>query len=96
LSDYAGPLGTALYALVLMASCILLAGSWWYASLDPKLMAPEVPVEVRRAGVLTPLLVAVVFGTSIGISYVWGADAAQWSWLLAAAAGPVADRISRM
>lgn len=95
LSDYGGPLGTALYALVLMASCILLASAWWYASFNPKLMPGDVSLATRRAGVLTPLLVAVVFGSSIGVSYLWGPSAAQWSWLLAAGAGPVADRISR-
>jgi uncharacterized membrane protein len=96
LNDYGGPLGTALYALVLMVSCILLASEWWYAYLNPHLMAEDLPLVTRRAGVLTPLLVAVVFGSSIGISYVWGADAAQWSWLFAAAAGPVADRLARV
>jgi uncharacterized membrane protein len=96
LSGYGGPLPTALYALVLMASCLLLTAEWWYASRNPKLMAEDVPLELRRMGILTPLLVAIVFGTSIGISYVWGANAAQWSWLLAAVAGPVAARISRV
>ncbi len=95
LSDYGGALPTALYALVLMASSLLLAAEWWYASRNSTLMAEDVPVELRRTGVLTPLLVAAVFAVSIGVAYLAGPAAAQWSWLLAAAAGPVADRISR-
>lgn len=96
MSDYDGPLPTALYALVLMVSCLLLATGWWYASRTPKLMAADVPRELRQAGVLTPLLVAVVFGSSIGVAYAWDSAAAQWSWLLAAMAGPLADRLSRV
>lgn len=95
MSDYSGPLPTVLYALVLTVSCLLLAAEWWYAGLNRKLMAEDVPAELRLTGVLTPLLVATVFAGSIGVAYVWGAGAAQWSWLLAAVAGPVADRISR-
>jgi uncharacterized membrane protein len=96
MSDYGGPLPTVLYALVLMASCLMLATAWWYAGRTPGLMAEGVPAELRRTGVLTPLLVAAVFAVSIAISFVWGPSAAQWSWLAAAVAGPVADRISRI
>lgn len=95
MSDYGGPFPVALYALALTASCLLLTVSWWYASDRPALMAEHLSVEQVRMGALTPLLVAVVFGGSIGVAYVWGPTAAQWSWLLAAAAGPLADRISR-
>ncbi len=78
-----------------MASRLLLAAEWWYASHNSRLMAEDVPPELRRTGVLTPLLVAAVFAVSIGVAYLAGSTAAQWSWLLAAAAGPLADRISR-
>ncbi|MFN3622900.1 MAG: TMEM175 family protein [Hyphomicrobium sp.] len=96
MSDYGGARSTALYALVLMASCLLLAAEWWYAGRNSKLMAENVPAELRRAGVLTPLLVAAVFMASIGVAYLWGSTTAQWSWLLAAVAGPIAGRISRV
>ena len=96
MSDYGGPLPTVLYALVLMASCLILATSWWYAGRTPGLMAEGVPVEMRRTGVLTPLLVAAVFAASIAIAFVWGPAAAQWSWLAAAVSGPLAVRISRI
>lgn len=95
MSDYSGPFPVALYALVLTASCLLLTFSWWYASDRPGLMDESLSAEQVRTGVLTPLLVAVVFGGSIGIAYAWGATQAQWSWLVAAVAGPLADRISR-
>jgi len=50
---------------------------------------------IRREGTLKPLLVAGVFALSIGIAALFGAAAAQWSWLLAIPAGPVASHLSR-
>ena len=51
---------------------------------------------MRRAGVIIPLLVAGVFAVSIGVAYAAGTAAGQWTWLLAAAAGPVGHRLSRV
>ncbi len=96
LSDHATPLPTMLYASVLMASCTMTAAMWWYASRTPGLMAPDVPADQRRAGLITPLIVAGVFAVSIGVAYWAGSSAGQWTWLLAAAAGPVGDRLSRL
>ncbi len=96
LSDHATPLPTMLYAAVLLASSSMTAAMWWYASRKPYLMSPEVSHSQRRAGVITPLIVAGVFGVSIVVAYVAGASAGQWTWLLAAAAGPIGDRLSRL
>jgi uncharacterized membrane protein len=96
LSDHATPLPTMLYAAVLMASCTMTAAMWWYAGRTPGLMSPDVPADQRRAGLITPLIVAAVFGTSIGVAYQAGSSAGQWTWLLAAAAGPLGDRLSRL
>jgi uncharacterized membrane protein len=96
LSDHATPLPTMLYASVLMASCTMTAAMWWYASRTPGLMSPDVPADQRRAGLITPLIVAGVFAVSIGVAYWAGSSAGQWTWLLAAAAGPVGDRLSRL
>jgi uncharacterized membrane protein len=96
LSDSGGPLPTALYAGVLMASCLCMAAMWWYASRDPALMPEDVPADLRRAGLLTPLLTAVVFAASIGVAFLAGGSAGQWTWLLAAVTGPLADRLSRL
>ena len=95
MSDYDGPLPTVLYAVVLTMSCLSLAATWWYAGWKRGLMGEDVSQQMRRAGVLTPLLVATVFSASIAVAYLVSASSAQWSWLLAAAAGPLADRISR-
>lgn len=95
MSDYGGPLPVALYAGVLTITCLALTAMWWYASRHGDLMQPGVPSDARRAGILTPLLLAIVFASSIGIAFVIGASEAQWSWLIAAAVGPVADRLSR-
>jgi len=95
MSEHGGPLPTALYAAALMASCLMLTAIWWYASRRPALMPAAVSLHDRRAGIITPLLIAAVFGVSIGIAYAVDATAAQWSWLLAALAGPVGDRLSR-
>lgn len=96
MSDHATPLPTMLYAAVLTACCALSAAMWGYASRDPELMSPDVPVSLRRAGVITPLLTAAVFAVSIGVAYLYGSAAGQWTWLLAAVAGPIADRLSRL
>ncbi len=47
------------------------------------------PAE-RREGLVTPLLVALVFALSIPVAYLWGSAAGQWTWLLAIPAGRVA------
>ena len=96
LSDHATPLPTMLYAAALMASSSMSAAMWWYASRKPYLMSPDVSQSQRRAGVITPLMVAGVFAVSIVVAYIAGASAGQWTWLLAAAAGPVGDRLSRL
>ena len=51
---------------------------------------------MRRQGVIDPLLVSAVFALSIGVALCRGAAAGQWTWLLAAVAGPVASRLSRI
>ena len=96
MSDHRSALPTILYAGVLMIICLLTAAMWWYASRNPELMAPDVPDDLRRAGVIDPLLVAGVFAVSMGVAYTAGTSAGQWTWLLAAAAGPVASRLSRV
>lgn len=96
MSDNSGALPTIAYAAVLMASCLLLAAMWWHASRDCELMPADVPASLRRAGVITPMLIAVVFAVSIGVAYLGGSSAGQWTWLLAAVAGPIANRLSRL
>ncbi|HET6322908.1 MAG TPA: TMEM175 family protein [Hyphomicrobium sp.] len=96
LSDQGGALSTMLYAAVLMASCAIIAVMWWYAGRTAGLMAPDVAIEQRRLGIIAPLLVAGVFAASIGVAYTLGGAAGQWTWLLAAVSGPVADRLSRL
>jgi uncharacterized membrane protein len=95
MSDYGGPLPVALYAGVLTVTSLALTAMWWYAARKGGLMEPDVPLQACRAGILTPLLLAIVFATSIGIAFAVGASEAQWSWLVAAAAGPVGDWLSR-
>lgn len=95
LSDFDGPLPTVLYALVLMVSCLLLAAIWGYACARTGLVRSDVSRQLRRIGVISPLLVATVFAASIPIAYGYGATPAQWSWLVAALAGPIGDRLSR-
>ncbi len=95
LSDFDGPLPTILYALVLMVSSLLLAAIWGYACARTGLVRPDVSHQLRRVGVISPVLVATVFAASIPIAYGYGATPAQWSWLVAALAGPIGDRLSR-
>jgi len=90
MSDHATPLPTMLYAGVLFSTCLLLAAMWGYARSMPELMAPAVPVLERREGLLTPLLIALVFALSIPVAYLWGSAAGQWTRLLAIPAGRIA------
>ena len=83
LSDHVGPLPTALYAGVMVATCLLLAAMWWHACRNPDLIAPNVPQPVRRDGLFTPVMIAGVFALSVPVAYLLGPTAAQWSWLLA-------------
>jgi uncharacterized membrane protein len=96
MSEHRSPLPTILYAGVLMIICLLTAAMWWYASRKSELMPPDVPNDLRRAGLINPLLVAGVFAASMGVAYTAGTAAGQWTWLLAAPAGPLANRLSRI
>ena len=89
MSDHGSALPTMLYAGVLMTTDLTLAAIWAYARHDPELMGADVPVAERREGLVTPLLVALVFAGSIPIAYLWGSAAGQWTWLLALPAGRV-------
>ena len=83
LSDHGDALPTMLYAGVLVSACLVSAALWAYARRDPALMPADVPRSVRREGLLTPLLTALVFGLSIPIAFFWSPAAGQWTWLLA-------------
>ncbi len=78
-----------LYAGVLFSTCLLLAAIWGYARRDPVLMDPAVPAAERREGLVTPILIALVFALSIPVAWLWGSAAGQWTWLLALPAGRV-------
>lgn len=95
MSDHRTALPTMMYAAVLMAIALLLAAIWGYACRHPELIPDNVTPVMRRQGVIDPLFVAAVFALSIGVAYAYGSSAGQWTWLLAAVAGPVAGRLSR-
>lgn len=90
MSGHASVLATILYAGVLVATCLLSAAMWWHASRNDELMAKDVPIALRREGMLKPLLVATVFLVSMAVAALWGPAAGQWTWLLALPAGTVA------
>ncbi|KWT69189.1 protein of unknown function DUF1211 [Hyphomicrobium sulfonivorans] len=94
LSGHDGALPTICYAAVLTANCVMLALIWWYARRTPGLMAADVSEQDRSMGLLAPLLVAAVFAGSIGVAYAFGPTAGQWTWLLAAGAGWLANRLT--
>jgi uncharacterized membrane protein len=94
MSDHAIALPTMLYAGVLTITCLFSAAIWGYADWAG-LLAADTPRIDRRAGLLTPLLVAAVFALSIGIAALWGGGAGQRTWPLALAAGPVGHRLSK-
>jgi uncharacterized membrane protein len=96
MSGHSSALPTMLYAGVLMACCLLSAAMWAYACRKPELITDDVSPLMRREGVAKPLLIAGVFAASIGVAYVAGAGAGQWTWLLAAIADPIAGRLSRI
>jgi uncharacterized membrane protein len=89
MSDHGSALPTTLYAAVLFSTCLLLAAIWGYARCDPVLMDPAVPAAERRQGLVTPILIALVFALSIPVAWLWGSAAGQWTWLLALPAGRV-------
>jgi uncharacterized membrane protein len=90
MSQHAIPLPTVLYAGVLFSTSVLLAAIWGYSLRTPGLMEPGIPTAERRQGLVTPLLVALVFALSIPVAYVWGSAAGRWTWLLALPAGRLA------
>jgi uncharacterized membrane protein len=96
MSDYGGARPTAFYAVILLGSSLSLAAIWGYAISKPELMRADVPPELRRLGVLIPLAISGVFALSIAVAFSVGAAAAQWTWVLAAFAGPVASRLARV
>ena len=95
MSGHGSPLATMLYAGCSSPPACYPAAMWWHANRHDELMDENVSPAMRREGTLKPLLVAGVFALSIGIAALFGAAAAQWSWLLAIPAGPVASHLSR-
>jgi uncharacterized membrane protein len=93
MSDHSIALPTMVYAGVLTVTCLLAAAMWGYAS-SAGLMSADVSAVDRRAGLLTPLMIAGVFALSIGVAALWGSGAGQWTWLLALPAGYLAHRLS--
>lgn len=91
LSDHSTALSTVLYAATLVITSLLSAAMWWHAGRDPQLMPEDVPVGVRREGLLSVLLNGGVFALSIPIAVFWSATAGQLSWLLLIPAGYVAS-----
>lgn len=96
MSGHSNALPTMLYAAVLMMSCLMSAAMWGYACRKPEVMADDVTPVMRRVGLIIPLLTAGVFAASIGVAYVVDSADGQWTWLLAAVAGPVGHRLSRL
>jgi hypothetical protein len=82
-----------LYAAVLFSTSVLLGAIWGSARRDPVLMEADVLASERRQGLVTPLLVALVFALWTPVAYVWGSAAGQWTWLLALPADRVAAMI---
>jgi uncharacterized membrane protein len=93
MSDHGSAMPTMMYAAVLFLTCLLLVATWGYARRTAGLMDADVPEAERREGLITPLLIALVFALSIPVAYLWGASAGQWTWLLALPAGRVAAKL---
>ena len=90
MSEHATPLPTMLYAAVLVSTTSLLGGDLGLCTSRSRADGGGRPGCERRQGLVTPLLVALVFALSIPVAYVWGSAAGQWTWLLALPAGRVA------
>ncbi|QTX04015.1 TMEM175 family protein [Agromyces archimandritae] len=74
------PLAVALYAIDVSAAGIANSALYWCARAQGMLRVRLSPrIEILR---LFDAVCAVgVFLASIGVAYIWGADAARWSWL---------------
>ncbi|MCZ2115638.1 MAG: DUF1211 domain-containing protein [Anaerolineae bacterium] len=85
LSENAGKTATIFYAMIIVATGLLNAAIWLYASRNNRLLAPDFGDRQRRHETLRALVVPAVFLLSIGLAFI-NADLAKYSWLLIAVA----------
>jgi uncharacterized membrane protein len=81
ISKYPDRSATIFYALTMAIVGFLLAGIWWYASHNNRLVDPDLDVKQRQRQFIAPLLTSTVFLLSIGIAFL-NADLSRLSWVL--------------
>jgi uncharacterized membrane protein len=81
ISKYPDRSATIFYALTMAIVGFLLAGIWWYASHNNRIVDPDLDVKQRQRQFIAPLLTSTVFLLSIGIAFL-NADLSRLSWVL--------------
>jgi len=81
ISKYPDRSATVFYALTMATAGFLLAGIWWYASHNNRLVDHDLDAKQRKRQFISPLLTSAIFLLSIGIAFL-DATIARVSWLL--------------
>ena len=81
ISKYPDRSATIFYALTMVMAGVLLAGNWWYASHNNRLVDPDMDAKQRKRQFISPLLTSAIFLLSIGIAFL-DETLARVSWLL--------------
>ena len=81
ISKYPDRSATIFYASTMATVGLLLAGTWWYASHNNRLIDPDLDAKQRRRQFIAPLLTSAIFLLSIGIAF-FSAGLSRLSWVL--------------
>jgi uncharacterized membrane protein len=81
ISEYGNQTATILYGLTIAGMGLALAGIWYYASKNHRLIDPKVQQQQIRLELVRVLTISVIFLLSIGITWI-DDDLAKFSWIL--------------
>ena len=79
--NYPDRSATIFYALTMAIAGLLLAINWWYASSKKRLIDPDLDARTIKKQIVAPLLTALIFFISVGISFLDG-NLSRLFWML--------------
>lgn len=87
------PFAIAVYSVNIAAAVFAQSAIFFIARRDG-LIAKPLPRRADTIRFIDTAMTPLVFGLSIVVAYVWGADWARWTWALLLVVGPISGRLT--